>query len=531
MNILIVSFDKSLVSKIKEVLSEHNLVDVKNGEEAVNTVSSYIDVVIYDAVSGSTSEEDINNMYKKKFKDSKYIILVDDLFPVDMNNILPPRKIKLIRDEAIKKIKDAILSEPEAVVGEHLQEIFLQEAPSLEDTLSSQSTYTQDVLSFRELDFEIPAEHTISQIEDVFQKTATEKPLKKVLLVSFDANLINNVKEALSGKVEILEAGNIKEAPEKSKEADIILFDTLSGMPAYKTLTDMSKDESLAKKPYVLLTDELFPIDVESIPLERKYSFAREAEFNKAIEKVLELAEEVSVEGPTELLLETVHTKEFLPARFQPVSSQEEKMGIINPFEGMASSGLEENKPPIFIEEETPKIEVPVEVPEKPVISKGMNHMENITESLAIAIKDVFREQLSQEKLVSLLSNTLSLEELSKQLTSVFERKLEDILKEKVSEAFSKIDVSQIARETKSLAIAIKDVFREQLSQEKLISLLSNTLSLEELSKQLTSVFERKLEDILKEKVSEAFSKIDVSQIVREEAYRVLKEKINELIT
>ncbi|MEJ7555169.1 MAG: hypothetical protein WKI50_04450, partial [Aquificaceae bacterium] len=82
-----------------------------------------------------------------------------------------------------------------------------------------------------------------------------------------------------------------------------------------------------------------------------------------------------------------------------------------------------------------------------------------------------------------------------------------------------------------SLAIAIKDVFREQLSQEKLISLLSNTLSLEELSKQLTSVFERKLEDILKEKVSEAFSKIDVSQIVREEAYRVLKEKINELIT
>ena len=170
MNILIVSFDKSLVSKIKEVLSEHNLVDVKNGEEAVNTVSSYIDVVIYDAVSGSTSEEDINNMYKKKFKDSKYIILVDDLFPVDMNNILPPRKIKLIRDEAIKKIKDAILSEPETVVGEHLQEIFLQEAPSLEDTLSSQSTYTQDVLSFRELDFEIPAEHTISQIEDVFQK-------------------------------------------------------------------------------------------------------------------------------------------------------------------------------------------------------------------------------------------------------------------------------------------------------------------------------------------------------------------------
>lgn len=123
MNILIVSFDKNLVSKIKEVLSEHNLVDVKNGEEAVNTISSYMDVVIYDAVSGSISEEDINDMYKKKFKDSKYIILVDDLFPIDMNNILPPRKVKVMRDEVATKIKDAIVSEPEAVVGEQPQEL------------------------------------------------------------------------------------------------------------------------------------------------------------------------------------------------------------------------------------------------------------------------------------------------------------------------------------------------------------------------------------------------------------------------
>ena len=108
MNILIVSFDKSLVKKLRDALKEYNVIDVKNWEEAINTVSSFIDIVIYDAVSGSISEEDINSMYKHKFKDSKYIVLVDDLFPADMNNIMPPRKIKLMREEAAENVSSFI---------------------------------------------------------------------------------------------------------------------------------------------------------------------------------------------------------------------------------------------------------------------------------------------------------------------------------------------------------------------------------------------------------------------------------------
>ncbi|QID32436.1 hypothetical protein [Pampinifervens florentissimum] len=421
MNILIVSFDKNLVNKIKEVLGEHNVVDVKNGEEAINTVSSYMDVVIYDAVSGSISEEDINNMYRQKFKDSKYIILVDDLFPVDMNNIMPPRKIKLMRDEAIAKVKDAILSEPEAVVEEQLQEMFWA----------------------REFDIELPTEPTLPREEEIFQEGEKEKLLKKLLLVSFDTTLINNIREALSEKVEILEAGNIKEALEKAKEADIILFDTISGMLAHRTLMDMSKDESLAKKPYVLLIDELFTIDVGSIPLERKYSFAREAELSKAIEKVIELVEESPTEQFEEAELEIPSLEEPLPTEPQPATLQEEEGGIMSLLEEIIGSGLEEEKPPTSIKEETSEIEVQ----EKPVISEGITHVENIAESLATAIKDVIREQLSQEKLFSALSNILSPEEIGRQLASVLERKLEEVLKEKVSEAFSKIDVSQIVRE------------------------------------------------------------------------------------
>lgn len=68
MKILVVSFDKSLVKGIKEALKEYEVIDVKNGEEAVNAVSGYVDVVVYDAISGSISEEDINNMYQKSSK-------------------------------------------------------------------------------------------------------------------------------------------------------------------------------------------------------------------------------------------------------------------------------------------------------------------------------------------------------------------------------------------------------------------------------------------------------------------------------
>ena len=455
MNILIVSFDKNLVNKIKEVLGEHNVVDVKNGEEAINTASSYMDVIIYDAVSGSISEEDINNIYRQKFKDSKYVILVDDLFPVDMNNIMPPRKIKLMRDEAIAKVKDAILSESEAVAEEQPQEMFLGEKLLLEDMDVSQPIYAEDVMGFREFDLELPTEPELSQGEEIFQEGEKEKLLKKLLLVSFDTALINNIREAISGRVDILEARKMKEAIEKAKESDIILFDTISGMLAYRTLMDMSKDKSLAKKSYVLLIDELFNIDVGSIPLERKYSFAREAELSKAIEKVIELVEESPTKQFEEAKLETPSFEESLPTELQPATLQEEEGGIMSLLEEIIGFGLEEEKPLISTEEEAPKIEVP----EKPVVSEGITHMENIAESLATAIRDVIREQLSQEKLFSALSNILSPEEIGRQLASVLERKLEEVLKEKVSEAFSKIDVSQIVREE-----AYK-VLRERLNE------------------------------------------------------------------
>ncbi len=450
MNILIVSFDKNLINKLKEVLSEHNLMDVKNGEEAINTISSYMDVVIYDAVSGSISEEDINNMYRQKFKDSKYIVLVDDLFPVDMDNLMPPKKIRLMRDEAVNKIRDVIRAEPEEKTIQYIQE------PSMEENLTIESfSFTEPAMStsdmespvnLREFELSMPEEVEMHYVE------ATEKPQRKLLLVSFDTALINNLREALAGRVEIIESRNIKEVIQKAKEADIILFDTISGMLAYRTLMDMSKDELLAKKPYVLLIDELFTIDVSSIPLEKKYSFTRETELSRAIEKVIELAEE-----PLQYPLQETWAHEQ--------TTQEEDKSIMSLLEEIIGSSLEEEKPPAPTEEpeaaevSSEELTRDIGMDQMHVISESSAQVDNIAESLITALEKVLREQLSQEKVYSAISRVISPEDVAKVLSSLLERKLEEVLREKVSEVFSKLDVSEIVREE------ARKVLKEKLSE------------------------------------------------------------------
>jgi len=108
MKVLIVSFDGSLVKQLQNVLSEYEVMDVKNGEEALSLANPYFDVIIYDAMSGALSEEDINKMYLQKFKDAKFVVLVDDLFPINAQNLKPQKKILIPRDSAPNQILSAI---------------------------------------------------------------------------------------------------------------------------------------------------------------------------------------------------------------------------------------------------------------------------------------------------------------------------------------------------------------------------------------------------------------------------------------
>jgi DNA-binding response OmpR family regulator len=42
MKVLIVSFDRNLVKRLKDALSEYEVMDVKNGEEALSLSNSHI---------------------------------------------------------------------------------------------------------------------------------------------------------------------------------------------------------------------------------------------------------------------------------------------------------------------------------------------------------------------------------------------------------------------------------------------------------------------------------------------------------
>ncbi|MFN3814089.1 MAG: hypothetical protein ACK4SM_05655 [Aquificaceae bacterium] len=410
MKALLVSFDKTLVKRIKEALKEYEVVDVKNGEEAINTVPPHIDIVIYDAISGSISEEDINNMYQKKFKDAKYIILVDELFPVDMANIKVEKKIKLMRDEAVHKIKQAITE------GSNVAE----ELPPLE--------------SF--------------QFETTYQEERPPSMTKgiKVLLVSFDNNLIDKIKMALGDEYDLTIAKNAKEAMEKAKDASVIIYDTISGMIAQKALSDMATKEEISEKPYVVLLDDLFAIDVDKIPLRNKYSFSREAELARAVEKIKELSKKPPLsEAP---IIET--------PTFEPVAEYkaEEASGEVLELLGELLKEKEEKE---VKEEPPPEFELTVQ-----------------------ETKEIPTEQ------------RLPVEEFSFELKSLMEKKVTDSIKEALSQKL------------------IEDALLGSLKSMPILQTVEKTI---------------------KEEISRQLSLIDINSIIREEASKILNERLRELIT
>ncbi len=393
MKILLVSFDKTLVKKIKEVLKEYEVVDVKNGEEAINTVSPNVDLVIYDAISGSISEEDINNMYQKKFKDAKYIILVDELFPVDMANIEVEKKVKLIRDEAVHKIKQAIIEEPT-----------VEEMPALG--------------SFQ---LETPYIETHYQEE----KPAPMAQGTKVLVVSFDNNLIDKIRMALGNEYDLIITKNAKEAMEKAKDASVIIYDTISGMIAQKALSDMATKEETSEKPYVILLDDLFAIDVDKIPLRNKYSFSREAELARAMEKVKELSEKPqAIEAP---IVEM--------STFEPITEQkvEEPSGEVLELLDELLKEKEETKEELPSEVEPTVQEIPTE--KMPAEELSFEIKPIIEKKVADSIKEVLSQKLIEDALLESLKGIPILQTVEK------------TIKEEISKQLSLIDINSIIRE------------------------------------------------------------------------------------
>jgi hypothetical protein len=283
MKVLIVSFDRSLVKQLKNVLSEYEVVDVKNGEEAINLAIPYFDVIIYDAISGALSEEDINNMYLQKFKDAKFVVLVDDLFPINAQNLKPQKKILIPREST----PDQILS----VITAPVQETEEYQLPTLELEIETHKQTVEELEkqeSIETLFFEKGLKSTEVQPEskeEVYQYISESvHPKKKVAVVSFDSTLVDSITSLLSENFEPVVLRSFRNLESLLKDVDGVIFDAISGLTAKKRLMELAKDQDIAQKPFLVLIDELFKIRIDDVPLRKKQAVSREEDPREIVE-------------------------------------------------------------------------------------------------------------------------------------------------------------------------------------------------------------------------------------------------------
>ena len=242
MKILVSTFDRLLIEKLKHLLSGENVIFVKNGEEAIRSAPKDIDIIIYDAVSGIVSENDLNSLFEKAYRNSKYIVLMDDLFPIDPDNLKIPGKIIISRDrelsvlpELVKKYKELITSNKDVSRDKSVNEY----------SLKTQGNYEYDKES-----------HTGIEIS----------------VVSRDKELLDNIKSTLENiaYLKIFSPEQINK--DEILNSDIIIYDTTEGVSAARELINMYQNANI---PVIIVLDDMFPIDISRIPIVKKVGIVK----------------------------------------------------------------------------------------------------------------------------------------------------------------------------------------------------------------------------------------------------------------
>jgi len=242
MKILVSSFDRLLIEKLQHLLSGENVIFVKNGEEAIRNAPKDIDIIIYDAVSGLVSENDLNSLFEKAYRNSKYIVLMDDLFPIDPDNLKIPGKIIISRDrelpvlpELVKKYKELITSNKNVSIDKSVNEY----------SLKTQGNYEYDKES-----------HTGVEIS----------------VISRDKELLDNIKSALENiaYIKIFSPEQINK--DEILNSDIIIYDTTEGVSVARELINIYQNANI---PVIIVLDDMFPIDISRIPIVKKVGIVK----------------------------------------------------------------------------------------------------------------------------------------------------------------------------------------------------------------------------------------------------------------
>ncbi len=249
MRILVSSFDKTMVEKLRHLLMGEDTIFVKNGEEAIKARPQDVDLIIYDAVSGVVSENDVNSMFDKAFKSSKYIILMDDLFPIDPDNLKMPSKIVISRDRELAVIPELIKKYKE-----------ISQKPKTENTMPKTQPPIQN----------IPKNPSLSHTE------------LTIGVVSRDEKLLKNIEESIKD-IAYLKIFSDKIEKQELLNTDIIIYDTTEGVSAAKELISIYQDSDV---PVIIILDDMFPIDISRIPIRKKIGIIR-AEIESSLKTLL----------------------------------------------------------------------------------------------------------------------------------------------------------------------------------------------------------------------------------------------------
>jgi len=437
MKVLIVSFDRSLVKQLKNVLSEYEVIDVKNGEDALNLANPYFDVIIYDAISGALSEEDINKLYLQKFKDAKFVVLVDDLFPINVQNLKPQKKILIPRTSTPNQILSAITATVQETEEYQLPTLGLeiethkQTVEELEKQESIEAPFFEKGLK--------PTEVRPESKEEVSQYVSENvHPKKKVAVVSFDSILVNSITSLLSEEFEPVVIKSFRNLGSLLKDVDGVIFDAISGLAAKKRLMELAKDQDIAQKPFLVLIDELFSINIDDVPLRNKYAISREKSPKEIVEKFKEIFVHLKEEETTlmQILGELLEKQEAVQEE-EKGAETEEFSHIIKELE---MPKLEESPLPVkeFVLEEqkeepttTPQIPVEEAVPTVGVLEQKTEEKRSLK---SLCIRQVVEETIKEEIKKAFegfapndLARELLKEELKKRIESI---PLESIIRE-----------------------------------------------------------------------------------------------------
>ncbi|MGC8588529.1 MAG: hypothetical protein ACP5LI_05875 [Hydrogenobaculum sp.] len=263
MKILVSSFDRLLIEKLQYLLSGENVIFVKNGEEAIRNAPKDIDIIIYDAVSGLVSENDLNSLFEKAYRNSKYIVLMDDLFPIDPDNLKIPGKIIISRDRELSVLPELIKKYKELTIASNINAS--RNESINEHHLKSQKSYGH------------PQEpHTGVEIS----------------VISRDEELLDNIKRALEdiAYIKIFSPEQINK--DEVLNSDIIIYDTTEGVSAARELINVYQNADI---PVIIVLDDMFPIDISRIPIVKKVGIIKTEIKNSLKTIVLKLISEYNI--------------------------------------------------------------------------------------------------------------------------------------------------------------------------------------------------------------------------------------------